>query len=109
MARACWLWPTATALATTAGGARSVGAGGAGRRVAFAMAAADVIELAISNRTGGRAERLVADIKLVLPNANVRVGAADARSMDLVVNCTSVGLNAGEAPPLDLATLAAAT
>src|SRR5262249_54237155 len=33
-----------------------VGAGGAGRAVAFAMAAADVSELAISNRTAGRAE-----------------------------------------------------
>ena len=33
------------------------------------------------------------------------VPAPDARHSDLVINCTSVGLHAGDAPPLDLSTL----
>jgi shikimate dehydrogenase len=86
-----------------------LGAGGAGRAVAFAMAREGAGEIAIHNRTASRAEKLVADIKAAVPKANVRIAAADARNIDLVVNCTSVGLHAGDAPPLDPTTMAAKT
>ena len=83
-----------------------LGAGGAGRAVAFAMAQEGAGEIAIHNRTAARVQKLVADIKTHLPKADVSaVPAPDARHIDLVVNCTSVGLHAGDAPPLDLATL----
>jgi shikimate dehydrogenase len=86
-----------------------LGAGGAGRAVAFAMAQEGAGQIAIYNRTAGRAERLVADIKARFPKATVRTADADAGDIDLVVNCTSVGLHAGASPPLDLATLGPAT
>ena len=86
-----------------------LGAGGAGRAVAFAMAQEGAGQIAIYNRTAGRAERLVADIKSRFPKAVVRVAAAEARNIDLVVNCTSVGLHENDAPPLDLATLGPTT
>ena len=83
-----------------------LGAGGAGRAVAFAMAQEGAGEIAIHNRTAARVQKLVADIKTHLPKADVSaVPAPDARHSDLVINCTSVGLHAGDAPPLDLSTL----
>ena len=87
-----------------------LGAGGAGRAVAFAMAKGGAAEVAIYNRTSARVEKLVADIKTHFPRASVKMLAApNARYMDLVVNCTSVGLTPGDALPLDLATLAPTT
>ena len=86
-----------------------LGAGGAGRAVAFAMAQEGAGEIAIYNRTAGRAEQLVADIKTRFPKAVARVAAAEARHIDLLVNCTSVGLHEGDTPPLGLATLGPAT
>jgi len=86
-----------------------LGAGGAGRAVAFSMAREGAGEIAVHNRTAARAERLVADIKAQFPQAIARVAVADAHDIDLVVNCTSVGLHEGDAPPLDLATLGPAT
>jgi len=83
-----------------------LGAGGAGRAIAFAMAQEDAGEIFIHNRTAARAHNLVADIKTHFPSTNVStVLTPNARRIDLVVNCTSVGLHAGDAAPLDLATL----
>ncbi len=86
-----------------------LGAGGAGRAIAFAMAAEGVADLAITNRSPERAEALVRDIKRVLPEAPARAVPADATGFDLVVNCTSLGLHAGDPMPLDPATLSAPT
>jgi shikimate dehydrogenase len=86
-----------------------LGAGGAGRAVAFALAREGAGEISIHNRTTSRAEKLVADIKAALPRANVRVAAADPHNIDLIVNCTSVGLHAGDGAALDAATIAPKT
>jgi shikimate dehydrogenase len=82
-----------------------LGAGGAGRAIAFAMARECAAAIGVYNRTAARAARLVADIKAQFPQAAAKVAAPDARDIDLVVNCTSVGLHAGDAPPLEFATL----
>jgi shikimate dehydrogenase len=86
-----------------------VGAGGAGRAIAFAMAAEGVADLAIANRTPDRAEALVRDLLRVLPKAPARAAPADGSGFDLIVNCTSLGLHAGDPMPLDPATLRAPT
>lgn len=82
-----------------------LGAGGAGRAIAFAMAAEGVRELAIFNRNPERATRLVEEVGAAFPDVPVRVAAADGRGFDLVVNCTSAGLHEGDPMPLDPATL----
>lgn len=82
-----------------------VGTGGAGSAIAFAMAAAGVSRLGLANRTVQRAERLAARVASAFSSTPVSVVPADARGFDLVVNCTSLGLKAGDPLPLDVTTL----
>ncbi len=86
-----------------------VGAGGAGRAIAFAMAAEGVADLAVANRTPERAQALVRDLRQVMPDAPARAAPADGQGFDLVVNCTSLGLHAGDPMPFDPATLSASS
>lgn len=79
-----------------------VGAGGTARAIAFALAAAGVSSLRIANRTRGRAERLVADLRAVRPGNWVTAGPADPAGADLLVNATSLGMRAGDPLPLGL-------
>jgi shikimate dehydrogenase len=86
-----------------------LGAGGAARAIVYALASAWACVIVV-NRTSARAERLEADLKSVLPAANVKVyplSALEEASQDvrLVVNCTSLGMwpNVDESPwPDDL-------
>lgn len=83
-----------------------LGAGGAGRSLAFALAEAGVGELAIANRDGARAQALVEAVKAVFPALAVTVGRPDARGFDMVVNATSLGMHGKDGgDPLDFATL----
>ncbi len=79
-----------------------VGAGGAARAVAVALAAAGVTDLAVVNRTPERAIAVAA-----LAGAVGRVGdaAADLAAADLIVNATSVGMGASGGLPFDPAGL----
>ena len=80
-----------------------VGAGGAGRAVVRALAAAGAGEVVVVNRSPGPAARAAA-----LAGPAGRVGtAADAGAADLVVNATPLGMGraAGEPLPLDPALL----
>lgn len=86
-----------------------IGAGGAGRAVGFAMAAAGAGSIGIANRSVERAVKLVASISAAFPGVPTEVVAADAHRFDLVINCTSLGLKSGESLPLDVATLAKTT
>jgi shikimate dehydrogenase len=58
------------------------------------------------NRTPERAERLAADLAAHFPAVARRVSTTGARDVDLVVNCTSLGLHAGDPLPLDVDTIA---
>ena len=72
-----------------------VGAGGAARGIAFALAEARAGEVAVSNRTGGRAEAVAREIGRPVSSVpwDSPVGGYDC-----VVNCTSVGMHGGPDP-----------
>lgn len=85
-----------------------LGAGGAGRSLAFALAEAGVAELVVSNRDRAKAVGLVDAVSAACPRASVRTGDADATGFDMVVNATSLGMiGKEEADPVDFATLSA--
>ncbi len=72
-----------------------VGAGGAARGIAFALAEANAAEVGISNRTAERAQRVAREIGH--PVGAVPQGTPTA-GYDCVVNCTSVGMHSGPDP-----------
>lgn len=84
-----------------------LGAGGAGRAVAFALAEEGVARLSIFNRNRERAEVLAADVRRDFPALDVAAAGPDGRGHDFVTNCTSLGLHAGDPMPMDPATLEA--
>ena len=80
-----------------------LGAGGAARSVVVALAAAGARDVAVVNRTTGRAAEVAA-----LAVGVGRLGtAADVASADLVVNATSVGMGADGSLPVDPTMLSA--
>jgi shikimate dehydrogenase len=80
-----------------------LGAGGAARSVAVALAAAGARSVVVINRTAAKAAEVAA-----LAGAVGRVGEpADVALVDLVVNSTSVGMGADAALPCDVALLSA--
>jgi shikimate dehydrogenase len=78
-----------------------VGAGGAARAIAFALAEAGVGRLAIANRTPANAETLVETTRKFFPGIAVAVAGAEAAGQDLIVNTTSAGLRPEDPLPLD--------
>jgi shikimate dehydrogenase len=77
-----------------------VGAGGAGRAIAFAVASAGARTLAISDvdaRRAGDLARSVADAT----GCRTAAGPADPQGFDIVINATALGMNAGDALPVD--------
>lgn len=84
--------------------ARSVlqlGAGGAGRAIAFALADAGVSRLVINNRTRAKAEELAAAVSAAYPSVPVSVGAAEPDGCEIVINTTSAGLHPGDPLPIE--------
>jgi len=81
-----------------------LGAGGAARGVAAALAGAGAARVVVANRTVPRALRLAAD--LGGPVCAGEADAAEAARADLIVNCTSVGMD-GRALPLSAEALEA--
>lgn len=80
-------------------GARAaiLGAGGAARAAAFALAEHGAARIAIMNRTEKRAVKLVNDLCAHFPNLAVEVNSIAAlATADLVVNATSVGMSPNE-------------
>jgi shikimate dehydrogenase len=87
-----------------------VGAGGAGRAIAFAVAEAGVRRLTIANRTARRAEELARAVLRATPGVGVLAGPADpAAGHDLVINATSLGLKPNDPLPIDADRLEPAT
>jgi len=78
-----------------------VGAGGAGRAVAFSYVQEGVSRLGVHNRSPERAERLVADIRSAFPEVDVAVATNDPTGWDVICNCTSLGLHEGDPVPVD--------
>jgi shikimate dehydrogenase len=82
-----------------------VGAGGAGRAIAFALADAGVKKLTIANRTAAKAEAIATAVAEAFPSVAVAAGPADATGHDVIIQATSLGLKPGDALPMDPATL----
>ncbi len=82
-----------------------LGAGGAARAAAMACAREGAAQIAVANRTPSRAECLVQDLlqrNAALDAVSIGLSEAErnAHEFDLVVQSTSVGLRAGDAPVL---------
>jgi len=77
-----------------------LGAGGAGRTAALKLAAENVAELFLVNRTPSKAQEIAGEIKSRFPSVNVAVGYPKT-NVDLILNATSLGLKANDASPLD--------
>ena len=77
-----------------------LGAGGAGRTTALKLAAENVAELFLVNRTKSKADEIADEIKKYFPTVNVAVGFPQTK-VDLVLNATSLGLKPDDASPLD--------
>lgn len=84
-----------------------VGAGGAGRAIAFAVAQAGATSLTISNRTATKAEALAARVRKEFPDCVVTGtgGEAVGKGVDIVINTTLLGLHEGDQLPIDLGRL----
>ena len=70
-----------------------IGAGGAARGIAFALADAGVASIDLVNRTPARATRLAADLAAIGATANALSRVGDPSRYDVVVNTTSVGMH----------------
>ena len=77
-----------------------LGAGGAARATALRLAAEQVGELFLVNRTLSKAEELAAEIKRQFPSVTISVGYPKT-PVDLVLNATSLGLKPEDVLPLD--------
>lgn len=89
-----------------------LGAGGGARGLAMPLLERKPMRLAFSNRSEERLGKLVADLKMVAPEAPVDLVAWDARDaaladFDLVINTTSLGMQGKEPLALDLSRLPA--
>ena len=77
-----------------------LGVGGAGRTAALKLAAENVAELFLVNRTASKAEEIAAEVKKQFPPVKVSVGYPKAE-IDLLLNATSLGLKPEDSSPLD--------
>ena len=84
-----------------------IGAGGAGRAIALALAEAGVRDLAIHDQDVDRRDALVAQLRQA-GWAAVRTGSADPSEADIVVNATPAGMRSDDPPPVDLSRLSSA-
>ncbi|MDB5751573.1 MAG: ydiB [Ramlibacter sp.] len=92
-------------------GARAlvVGAGGVGCAIAASLAAAGVAGITLFDLHARAAQALAARLRTHYPAIAVSSGTRDPAGMDLVVNATPLGMNPGDALPLDMERLDART
>lgn len=81
-----------------------VGAGGAGRAIAFALADAGVASIDLVNRDAAKADELAHAVARRYRDVQTRAYAADSAvpfgQHDLIVNTTSLGMNVGDTLPV---------
>ena len=77
-----------------------LGTGGAGRTAALRLAAENVAELFLVNRTADKAEEIANEIRNQFPSVKVSTSYPKA-NVDLVLNATSLGLKPDDASPLN--------
>jgi len=82
------------------------GAGGAASAIAFALGKHGAAALTLHNRTRGKAEDIAARVRVAWPQLDVALGGPDPSGHDLVVNATALGMQSGDALPLEVTRLA---
>ncbi len=92
-------------------GARAlvVGSGGVGSAIAASLAAAGVAALSLFDIDAASAEGLSGRLRRHYPALEVALGSNDPAGFDLVVNATPMGMNAGDAMPMDMSRIGAGT
>ena len=85
-----------------------IGAGGAGTAIAFALAEAGVCALAIHDTCTDRRDNLIRKLKAHCPVVP-ELGSSDPTGFDLVVNATPMGMNEGDAMPMEVSRIDACT
>jgi shikimate dehydrogenase len=78
-----------------------VGAGGGGHAVSAAIAQRGPSTLAVFNRTRDRASALVERLQAIVGGAAIVARSNDPAGFDLIVNCTSQGLEPDDPLPFD--------
>lgn len=86
-----------------------LGAGGAASAIAHALADKGIGALTIHNRSADKARALVASVKAYRSDYPIDTGAFDATRHTVLINATSVGIVADDAPPMDVAQLKPST
>jgi shikimate dehydrogenase len=88
-------------------GARAlvVGSGGVGSAIAASLAAAGVGALALYDVDAAAAESLGSRLQAHYPGIRLSTGSKDPAGFNLVVNATPLGMNAGDALPVDVSRL----
>ena len=82
-----------------------IGGGGAAAAIAHALVQAGTAKLALTNRTSAKAANIVQGLKNTYPDAKVVVAEANPKGFDIIVNATSLGMNEGDALPIDTSLL----
>jgi shikimate dehydrogenase len=78
-----------------------VGAGGAGRAVAHAFADAGVTRVRVCDVDDARRDELTESLRAHHPALAVETGPPEPDRFDVVVNCTPLGMRAGDPFPID--------
>ncbi len=79
-----------------------VGSGGVGCAIAASLASAGIAAISLFDVNTASAEALGQRLKQNYPQIDVRTGSNDPADHDLVVNATPMGMNEGDALPMDV-------
>ncbi|MGC6536368.1 MAG: shikimate dehydrogenase family protein [Candidatus Puniceispirillaceae bacterium] len=80
-----------------------IGAGGASRAIAYALAGEPIAKMAVYNRTSQKAEELVTLVEAYRKTGKISVtDSPNPAGFDIIINATSLGLKAGDDMPCDL-------
>jgi shikimate dehydrogenase len=83
-----------------------VGAGGAGKAIAFSLAKTGCRSLRVSDVDGARAQALVHEISMRYPGFDITASSNHLADIDLLINATPCGLYPGKDPlPVDVSEL----
>ena len=86
-----------------------VGSGGVGSAIAASLAAAGVAKLALFDVNAASAQGLAGRLQKLYPALHAVTGSNDPAGFDLVVNATPLGMDEGDAMPMDMSRVAAST
>jgi shikimate dehydrogenase len=79
-----------------------IGAGGAGRAIGLAFAAAGAAAITVADLQASRAEWLVDRVRAYYPGCDTRQGPAVAHGHDIIVNATPIGMAPGDGLPAEI-------